>query len=193
MEQQNMNWENYCPQCRHFDSNTGACSMLHFNISSSPKTFSKKCNGQFYELDKNKKKEVEVTLTESQSHLEDVQRKAYSKGGLIATVVMTVLCAMVLLTKFNTEYMVSYLVANVALLWRSFRPPLRWWQAVLVWIGGLAIGSSFSVFLGPPTFEEKVLGSEAVLPSKVGVFIIGFTLGSVVILLGSLCRKIDKS
>lgn len=58
MEQQNMNWKDYCPHCNHFDNNTGACSKLYFNLSSNPKTFSKKCAGQFYELDKDKKIEL---------------------------------------------------------------------------------------------------------------------------------------
>ncbi len=53
-----MNWKYYCPHCLHYDNSTGACSKLYFNLSSNPITFIKKCAGQFYEIDRDKEKEL---------------------------------------------------------------------------------------------------------------------------------------
>jgi len=49
-----LTWEEYCPTCFYYDSQLGACSEIHENIRSYPNRFNK-CNGKYYELDKDKK------------------------------------------------------------------------------------------------------------------------------------------
>jgi hypothetical protein len=55
--------------------NTSVCSKLHFSLDSNPKTFIKKCAGQFYELDKDKK----ITLIENK--IEHDEKGEFSKIG----------------------------------------------------------------------------------------------------------------
>jgi len=129
----------------------------------------------------------------NESPLGLAQYKRYSKGGLIATGLMTALCAGALLQSgLNVANFLGYTGANIALLVRSFRPPLRWWQAILVWVGGFVAGTSFYVFLQPPPFEQRALGLSdvEVLPAKLKVFAIYFVVGCVLILLGALRRRV---
>ena len=57
-----MLWKDYCPYCRYFDNNTGACSELNCNIFSNHDDFSDMCSGEFFKAKKNKKKEFRKNM-----------------------------------------------------------------------------------------------------------------------------------
>ena len=115
--------------------------------------------------------------------------KPYSVGGLIAAWVTTGFCVVTLIAKasqqrFELQMFAAYLFANVALFWRAYCPPMRWWQGILVWVGGLVAGASFSVFMGPPTFQEQIADPRTVSLAHLGAFIVVLGLGAVLIWLG---------
>ena len=49
----NLNWEDYCPFCIHYDSSVGVCSEIHENVRNYSKRFAKKCNSKYFEKDEN--------------------------------------------------------------------------------------------------------------------------------------------
>lgn len=58
-------FKDFCPKCLHFEEQTGVCKKIFENVRDYPKKFVKKCNGEYYEYDPNKKieeSEVEEEL-----------------------------------------------------------------------------------------------------------------------------------
>jgi len=78
---------------------------------------------------------------------------SYSRGGLIGAGIMTAWCLMTVVVAHDTikGYMIfSYAVANAALLWRAFRPPLSFGQGFVTWLGGMIAGLAVSALgVGP--------------------------------------------
>ena len=48
-------FQNYCPTCIYFQTETGVCIKFHQNVREYPKKFEKRCNGKYYEFDSDKK------------------------------------------------------------------------------------------------------------------------------------------
>ena len=48
-------WDEFCPGCIHYQGSIGVCAEQHFNVRDYPTMFAKKCDGQFYKHDPNKK------------------------------------------------------------------------------------------------------------------------------------------
>jgi hypothetical protein len=78
---------------------------------------------------------------------------SYSRGGLIGASIVTAWCAVTVAVSYNNipGYMIfSYVVANAALFWRAFRPPLSFGQGFVTWLGGMIAGLAVSAFgVGP--------------------------------------------
>jgi hypothetical protein len=76
----------------------------------------------------------------------EITARRYSRGGLIASGVMAVVTVVTIASNGNTPYqIIGYITAVAALVVRSFRPPMRWWHGVVVWLGGLIAGMSTSL------------------------------------------------
>ena len=79
--------------------------------------------------------------------------RSFSRGGLIAAAIITAWCAVTVAVSYNNlpGYMIfSYVVANAALFWRAFRPPLSFGQGFVTWLGGMIAGLGVSAFgVGP--------------------------------------------
>ncbi|MFQ5650612.1 MAG: DUF4190 domain-containing protein [bacterium] len=58
---------NLCQTCRHFQSETGVCKHLHFNVRDYPQKFVKKCNNEYYVHDPNK-------IVEENQEVEDIDQ-----------------------------------------------------------------------------------------------------------------------
>ncbi|MDD3045175.1 MAG: zinc ribbon domain-containing protein [Candidatus Delongbacteria bacterium] len=58
-------FDNFCPKCIHFQQ-MGVCSIIHTNVRDYPKMFVKKCNGKFFEENKN----LTFTINANQSNEE---------------------------------------------------------------------------------------------------------------------------
>lgn len=85
---------------------------------------------------------------------------SYSRGGLIGAAVMTAWCAVMVAVSYNNlpgHMIFSYLVANAALFWRAFRPPLSFGQGFVTWLGGMIAGLAVSAFGVGPWYIQIVL------------------------------------
>ena len=112
-----------------------------------------------------------------------VKVKSYSKGGLIAAIILSVAMIGVIITKPQTPYtIIGYVCSIVALVIRSFRPPIKWWQIILVWIGGLTAGMSTSVLENVTRFPQ----------GAIPVFLIFLGIGVILIWLGFRSKPIAK-
>jgi uncharacterized membrane protein YfcA len=112
--------------------------------------------------------------------------RQFSRGGLIAASALTLLCAAVIVNEvvrhaFSGTTLTQYAIANAALFWRAFRPPVRWWQGVLVWVGGILAGSAIGLLVAEPTFEELATGNTT--PRYV-IFAVGLAVSVLVMWLG---------
>ena len=43
-----LNFENFCPYCKNYESETGVCSRVHKNIKDYPNTFYSKCSSHYF-------------------------------------------------------------------------------------------------------------------------------------------------
>ncbi len=85
---------------------------------------------------------------------------SYSRGGLIGAGVMTVwtLGSLFLFPGEVKGYTIfSYVVANAALFWRAFRPPLSFGQGFVTWLGGMIAGLAVSALGVGPWYIQIVL------------------------------------
>ena len=70
MDKEELVWSDFCPICKNLDNRYGACTKFHFNVFSSPKTFSKKCGGTFFLKDNVKQAQIEA-----QKHRTELQEE----------------------------------------------------------------------------------------------------------------------
>ena len=73
---------------------------------------------------------------------------------------MTAWCLLgIILTRGEIKgYMIfSYVVANAALFWRAFRPPLSFGQGFVTWLGGMIAGLAVSALGVGPWYIQTVL------------------------------------
>ena len=110
--------------------------------------------------------------------------RVYSKGGIIATVTMVIISIATIATTPPIKYytIIMHTSAAIALLVRSYRPPLKWWQGTLVWVGGFIGG--FSIY----ALEDIQLVPSAAIQNFLMYFIIGIFL----IFLGFMKKKHHK-
>jgi hypothetical protein len=99
----------------------------------------------------------------------------YSKAGMIAAVIMTVLSSIVVIKMAVTEHRfdwaitLGYVGGAGALFWRSYRPPLGFGQGLLTWVGGMiaGVGAGSAVFFvfqaTRPGLGERCLMAVAIL------------------------------
>jgi hypothetical protein len=83
---------------------------------------------------------------------------SYSKGGLIATSIMVIMSLLSqIIYGFELESALIYTFCCFALLIRSFKVPLRWWQGILVWVGGALLGTAFSTLSNNGSLQVTIL------------------------------------
>jgi hypothetical protein len=86
--------------------------------------------------------------------------RSYSRGGLIGAGIMTAWCLVTVAVSYNNipGYMIfSYVVANAAVFWRSFRPPLSFGQGFVTWLGGMIAGLAVSAFGTGPWYIQMAI------------------------------------
>ncbi|MBN2357245.1 hypothetical protein JXO59_14105, partial [candidate division KSB1 bacterium] len=109
-------------------------------------------------------------------------QKPYSKGGMIATGVLLIATIAGIAGEPHTVYeILGYIGGLAALFIRSLFLPLRWWQGILAWLGGLIVGMS------PSTLEYMRHLPQASIP----IFIVAVGLG--VLLLWLSFRKSTRA
>ena len=85
---------------------------------------------------------------------------SYSRGGLIGAGIMTVWCLVAVVVshgQIRGPMIFSYVVANAALFWRAFRPPLSFGQGFVTWLGGMIAGLAVSALGVGPWYIQIVL------------------------------------
>ena len=86
--------------------------------------------------------------------------RSYSRGGLIGAGVMTAWCLVTVAVSYKNipgSMIFSYVVANAALFWRAFRPPLSFGQGFVTWLGGMIAGLAVSALGVGPWYVQIVL------------------------------------
>ena len=97
------------------------------------------------------------------NHEKEKQVKRFSRGGLIIAAIISILSIIailrILLDKSETmgvEPVLIWLIAGVALFFRSLRPPMGWKKGLVVCFGALCAGGSIIVISIPLRFNARV-------------------------------------
>jgi uncharacterized membrane protein YhaH (DUF805 family) len=75
MKKEDLHWQDYCPDCIHFNINSRACSEIHFNIESRPSAFKKKCHGDFFQRNEDNSTSI--------NEMENIDKKLRKKEDII--------------------------------------------------------------------------------------------------------------
>lgn len=71
-------FEKFCPSCLHFQEKTGVCKKFYFNVRDYQNKFIKKCNGKYFEKDKEKAEQENLEIEETTSNIS--YEKTHSKS-----------------------------------------------------------------------------------------------------------------
>jgi len=97
--------------------------------------------GQSQEATEKKSEEIKVV---SRDVNKKNQQKSFSKSGLIASIILIIVGIIASVVVKPTLLGFPWICGGAALLFRSFRPPMRWIHAIATPIGGILVGKAIS-------------------------------------------------